>query len=111
MGLRIDNHANINAYEPLYGPLICRSFYHILGSFYHFWGWGMLVRELYNQLTHDLQAHGELEFMVQIKRPDGKITNCVYVADRYVSPASEGPQRYVLRMVPMQAWSERGAAG
>ena len=69
----------------------------------------MLVRELYNQLTHDLQAHGELEFMVQIKQPDGSLVNCVFVADRYVSLESEGPQRYVLRMVPMQRWSNRGA--
>lgn len=69
----------------------------------------MLVRELYNQLAHDLQAHGELEFMVQIKQPDGSLVDCVFVADRYVSPAGEGPQRYVLRMVPMQRWSNRGA--
>ena len=58
----------------------------------------MLVRELYNQLASDLKAHGELEFMVQIKQPDGSLVNCVYVADRYV-----------LRMVPMQRWSDRGA--
>ena len=69
----------------------------------------MLVRELYNQLTHDLESHGELEFMVQIKQPDGSLVDCVFVADRYVSLAGEGPQRYVLRMVPMQRWSNRGA--
>lgn len=69
----------------------------------------MLVRELYNQLTHDLQAHGELEFMVQIKQPDGSLVNCVYVADRYVSIDEHEPSRYVLRMVPMQRWSDRGA--
>ena len=62
----------------------------------------MRVRELYNQLAHDLKAHGDLPFVVEVNSPDGNIIRYTFVADRYVS--MEPQSKYVLRMVPMKDW-------
>lgn len=56
----------------------------------------MKIKELYTQLTHDLEAHGDLEFVVEFKDTDGNIIRCNHLYDRYVSV--ESPQRYVMRM-------------
>ena len=56
----------------------------------------MKVKELYTQLTHDLEAHGDLEFVVEFKDTDGNIILCNHLYDRYVSVGE--PQRYVMRM-------------
>ena len=56
----------------------------------------MKIKELYTQLTHDLEAHGDLEFVVEFKDPMGNIVRLNHLYDRYVSV--ESPQRYVMRM-------------
>jgi hypothetical protein len=58
----------------------------------------MKVRELFEQLKHDLDAHGDLEFVVELKDSAGNIIRCDHLYDRYVSMGAPADQRYVLRM-------------
>lgn len=62
----------------------------------------MRVRELYNQLAHDLKAHGDIPFVVEVKLPDGSLVRYNFTADRYVS-MDEHP-KYVLRMAEKPGW-------
>jgi len=58
----------------------------------------MRVQELYNQLAHDVNAHGTNDAVLEYKDTDGTIHRYRFIGDRYVDAHMGECGTYVLRI-------------
>jgi hypothetical protein len=57
----------------------------------------MKLKELFDQLHRDMPTCADLEFLVELKSPEGQLIQSTFLADRVVVRRN-GRGQYVLRM-------------